>query len=582
MKEFQAQTGGRYTYIDDIINLQDLALAFSSIFEGCDNFIMSGCEINGTSISEGYVYLNGKLRHFPGASSITKYPQYIYEQNRTETVAYENGTDKLGRNVYDCGIGVKVPTVLDPLTGLIPESITITETGGKRMKDAFMSRYALLLNSSSGVQEVNGKVTFNGEVNVKKAIISNERFKIQTGNSIGQMYCDNSGNLIVQSRVGEGSTYQFIISETEGYRFLVNDEVVATFTETSCEFKKLITSIKGTFGGIAITDSAIYNALDNTDNGSVQINVIGDNSHFRNTVIGNGKGVVLLEVLGKEARVNINTPLFSQDIILKSNHLKSNAELARTVSWQDRDGVVIATSGFDSSADSVFRITNSIGSLSISAQQFVDIRPVIKEGGELLSEKYVLSTTYQIDMDNKADANDVYTIEAADKTFSLLDGGLSQFIRGNLTKETLRGQIDAVSLSEVTSEVPTLANKLSDMAKTESDKRTICANIGATYGNDYQKKLKDSGWISLGWGLYIRQIGNIVSIQGKVTTTHSGTVFRIPNSIDPPTYAVNFSTIVSGYSTAWRCTIQGGSRDCNVKYCNNHGVTTELSLTYMV
>lgn len=582
MKEFQAQTGGRYTYIDDIINLQDLALAFSSIFEGCDNFIMSGCEINGANISEGYVYLNGKLRHFPGASSLTQFPQYIYEQNRAETVAYENGTDKLGRNIYDCGIGTRVPTVPDPITGIIPEAITLTETGGKRMKDAFLSRYALLLNSSTGAQEVNGKVTFNGEVNVKKAIVSNERFKVQTGNSTGQMYYDNAGNLIVQSRVGEGSTYQFIISETEGYKFLVNNEVVAIFTGELCEFKKPIASIKGTFGGIAITDSSIYNALDNTDNGGVLINMIGDNSHFRNTVIGNGKGVALLEVLGKDAKVNINTPLFSQDIILKSDYLKSNTSLIRTLSWQDRDGVVIAKSGFDSNTDSVFRISNSIGSLSISAQQFVDIGPTIKENGKLLSEKYVLSTAYTTDMDGKANVDDVYTIEVADKTFSLLSGGLSQFICGSITKEALRGHIGAVSLSEVTDKVPTLANKLSDMAKTEADKRIICTNIGATYGDDYQKKLKDTGWINIGGGLYIRQIGNIVSIQGKVTIVHSGTVFRIPNSIDPPTYAVNFSTTVSSYSTVWRCTIQGGSRDCIVRYCNNHGVTTELSLTYMV
>ena len=580
MKEFQAQTGGRYTYIDDIINLQDLALAFSSIFEGCDNFIMSGCEINGTNISEGYVYLNGKLRHFPGASSLTQFPQYIYEQNRTETVAYENGTDKLGRNVYDCGIGTRVPTVPDPITGVIPESITLT--GGKRMKDAFLSRYTLLLNSSTGAQEVNGKVTFNGEINVKKAIVSNERFKVQSGNSTGQIYYDSAGNLIVQSRVGEGVTYQFIISETEGYKFLVNNEIAATFTGTLCEFKKPVTATKGTFGGIAITDSAIYNASDNTDNGSVLINMIGDNSHFRNTTIGNGKGVALIEVLGKDAKININAPLFSQDIVLKSDYLKSNTELTRMLSWQDRDGAIIAKSGFDSNADSIFRIHNSIGSLSISAQQFVDLGPAIKENGMLLSEKYVSSTTYQTDMSNKANTDDVYTIDTADKTFSLLDGGLSQFIRGNLTKEKLRGHIEATSLSEVTGKVPTLANKLSDMAKTEADKRAICTNIGATYGDDYQKKLKDSGWISLGGSLYIRQIGNIVSIQGKVTTVHSGTVFRIPNSIDPPTYAVNFSTAVSGYSTVWRCTIQGGSRDCIVKYCNNHGVTTELSITYMV
>ena len=59
MKEFSAQTGGRYTYADDLENLQDLALAFAQIFDDCDNFIVSGCEITGNAISAGYVFLNG-------------------------------------------------------------------------------------------------------------------------------------------------------------------------------------------------------------------------------------------------------------------------------------------------------------------------------------------------------------------------------------------------------------------------------------------------------------------------------------------------------------------------------------------
>ena len=63
MKEFASQTGGRYTYIDDIMNLQDLALAFASIFDGCGDFIISGCKVNGNSISSGYVFINGKIRY---------------------------------------------------------------------------------------------------------------------------------------------------------------------------------------------------------------------------------------------------------------------------------------------------------------------------------------------------------------------------------------------------------------------------------------------------------------------------------------------------------------------------------------
>ena len=100
MKEFNAQTGGRYTYVDDIINLQELALAFSSIFDGCDNFIISGCNRSGSTLSAGFVYLNGKVRYFAGATGISTWPQYIYEVNSTETVAYASGSDKVGRNIY--------------------------------------------------------------------------------------------------------------------------------------------------------------------------------------------------------------------------------------------------------------------------------------------------------------------------------------------------------------------------------------------------------------------------------------------------------------------------------------------------
>lgn len=33
MKEYVAETGGRYTYADDILNLQELALSMTSIFQ---------------------------------------------------------------------------------------------------------------------------------------------------------------------------------------------------------------------------------------------------------------------------------------------------------------------------------------------------------------------------------------------------------------------------------------------------------------------------------------------------------------------------------------------------------------------
>ena len=51
MKEYIAETGGRYTYSDDILNLQELALSMSAVFDGCSDFIISGCEIEGPRVS---------------------------------------------------------------------------------------------------------------------------------------------------------------------------------------------------------------------------------------------------------------------------------------------------------------------------------------------------------------------------------------------------------------------------------------------------------------------------------------------------------------------------------------------------
>ena len=54
MKEYVAETGGRYTYSDDILNLQELAMSMSAIFDGCSNFIISGCMTEGATITPGY------------------------------------------------------------------------------------------------------------------------------------------------------------------------------------------------------------------------------------------------------------------------------------------------------------------------------------------------------------------------------------------------------------------------------------------------------------------------------------------------------------------------------------------------
>lgn len=590
MKEFSAQTGGRYTYVDDILNLQNLALAFASIFDGCDNFIVSGCRINGTAISDGYVYINGRLRYFPGSAGITSWPRYIYESNMTETVAYANGADKVGRNVYGCAIDKTVPTVIDPLTNAIPQHISISANGGKQLKDALFGKYALILDPSAGIQSIKGTVNFSNDVSVNGACVSKSKLGLQSGNNVCQIYYDGDENLVVQSRIGEGVLYKFVVSNEGGFRFYVDDTSVFEVTSQSIHNKVPVIGDVATIGNIKTTGNYLYNTGVAADTGAVYINTLGhngSNQYFRDTYIGNGKGTVLLEIKGKDSLINMYGGLCisgSQPIglVLKSNFKKASDLLQKTISWADSDNNSIGYIGYNSVDNNVFEIHNDLANVSITGLEAVNIGPVIMENGVSLAKKYASITYTNGELKQKADANDVYSIKKADEIFAQINNGLSQFVIEGVTKETLRRQIEAVSLSEVEKQTPLLKEYLADMAKTDAEKQLICKNIGATYKEEYQKKLKDSGWIKIKEGLFIRQIGNMVSIQGYVDVIHSGTVFTIPNTIDSPTYAVSFNTTVNSYIGVWRCHIDANSRNCVVDYCNNHGVRIPFSITYMV
>lgn len=106
MREFVAKKGGRYTYIEDFNALQDLSLAIASMFKGCNNFVLSGCETSGTSntnitMSSGYVYINGKIRVFEGATMDLTNPFYIVEKERTESVSYAQNATQQGCTYYE-------------------------------------------------------------------------------------------------------------------------------------------------------------------------------------------------------------------------------------------------------------------------------------------------------------------------------------------------------------------------------------------------------------------------------------------------------------------------------------------------
>lgn len=588
MKEFSAQTGGRYTYVDDIVNLQDLSLAFASIFNDCDNFIISGCEISGTSISEGYVYINGKIRRFSGVSGITTWPQYLYESNKTETVAYASGSDKVGRNIYGCAIAATVPTTLDSLTGETPAFIKLTADGGLTVRDAFFGKYALLLQSAAGKQTISDAVTFSNDVAINGALTTKNRMSLIQGNATCQMYY-SSENLVIQSQISNGVIYRFVITNGTGFQFYVNDTLLYTVSDSGISTTLPITMKECLAGNISVAGNDIINKGHASDTACININMSGYNGgtdYYRDTYIGNGKGTAVIAITGSTGAVQVNGQISIKTssvfgLALQSTLSKDNVSLRKIIAWRDADDTQIAYIGYNQTTNNIFEIKNTIANISITGYDAVDIGPAIKENGVLLSTKYATNTNLTKALAEKADASTVYTTTQADSKFASKNGGLTQFATA-YTKAQLRTQIEAVSSNDVSNLCPTKDNLLSDMATTEEKKEQIRNNIGAAKEGTYQAKLSDSGWVNVTGNIYARQIGNVVCIQGTVKTTHSGTVFTLPNSIDAPKYDVAFST-ATDYNSPWTCKIAGGTKSCTIIYCNGAcGKTIPISMTYMI
>lgn len=592
MKEFTSQTGGRFTYVDDLLNLQELALAFSEIFTDCDNFIVSGCEVNGNSISSGIVYLNGKLRTVEAVPAITGgWPQFIYEKNENKTVPYASGGEKIGREIWGTSVGKTVPVDVTPLTDAVPKAIQINATGGLRMKDAWFGKYALLLTPAANTQSVNGHVNFQTLL-ATGAIQSNSRYVIHTASGTGTLYMSGS-NLVLQASLSGNQPMQMIFGADNSFRFVINGVGVATITATGITFSRPVTCSHITCGNVVVDGNDIYNASSASNAGSLDINVLGHNgssTYYRITNIGDGKGSIVLSISGASKTITASGQVIVRNNaslaqIFRGTITKSNVAYQQYVEWQDSTSASMAQLGYLDNNNMIYTIKNLIGGVLINGVGGVNIGPYIMEGGTQLSAKYASKKTTETELGKKANAADVYaktdtysTTQANDK-FAAKSSGFIQFIVGSNTAEALCSQIGAMRQSDLDNYVR--KNKfLSDMALTDADKATIRNNIGAAAKNEVQK---DTGWVNIsGTSLYARQIGDIVCIQGLLKLMHSGQAFAIPNNIQAPRFAVGYDAPMPYSNTYWSCRINAGEKACNVVRCNAHDNTVPISITYMV
>lgn len=592
MKEFTSQTGGRFTYVDDLLNLQELALAFSEIFTDCDNFIVSGCEVNGNSISAGIVYLNGKLRTVEAVPAITGgWPQFIYEKNENKNVPYASGGEKVGRQIWGTSVGKTVPVDVTPLTNAVPKAIQINATGGLRMQDAWFGKYALLLNSAANTQSVNGHVNFQTLL-ATGAIQSNSRYVVHTANGTGTFYMSGS-NLILQASLSGNQPMQMVFGADNNFRFITNGVVAAIITPSGITFNRPVTCSHIACGNVVVGGNEIYNGSSAADNGALDINVLGHNgstTYYRTTNIGDGKGSAVLSISGAAKTITASGQMIVRNNaslaqIFRGTEAKSNVAYRQYVEWQDSASVSMAQIGYLDNNNMIYTIKNLIGSILINGEGGVNIGPYIMENGTQLSAKYASKSTTETALGKKANATDVYaktdtySKTQANETFAAKSTGFSQFIVGANTAEVLCSQIGAMRQTDLDNYVRK-DKFLADMVLTDAQKATVRENIGAAAKNEVQK---DTGWVNIsGTSLYARQIGDIVCIQGLLKLMHSGQAFAIPNNIQAPRYAVGYDAPMPYSNTYWSCRINSGEKACNVVRCNAHDNTVPISITYMV
>lgn len=611
MKEFTSQTGGRYTYIDDILNLQELSLAITSIFDGCDNFIISGCQVSGTTLSAGYVFINGKIRYCAGASNVNTWPVYIYEYNTIEKVSYADSGDKTGRNVYSCNVASSVPTSPDTLTNKVPQFIKVaSDNSAMRLKDAFFGKYALTINSAYNSQGVDNDVVFGGNVSAKGLQVQQE-IQIANGNKEATVSYNANGDLVIKSSATGRSAYQMVVTTDGKFQFYNGVVLLASLTATGFVISVPMTVTQMNTSNIRCVASDMYLYGTATDTSTLNVNMVGYNggtTYYRNTKVGDGKGTAILTVTGKDHLCTLNGDFVvssSTANLLKMRHsslANTDKTLQSYLQWQDKNNSTMGTFGYSSATDYDLYIQNAIGNVRIANDTYIT-------GSLYVNGVNITATTANKQettdaLNKKANASDVYTKSVTDNTFIKRTDSISIFVNGagggDTGKASVRNSIGAVGASDLNKAVmknslfkdivseglpsTSASNYASSLAIRQ---RALCENIGAAYKGDIQTAPKDTGWVTMQakncgitTQLYVRQVGNVVSIQGQLHTHHNGTIFTLPNNIDPPKAEIGYSHNKRG---RWHCIINGGSRDCVVDYCDG-GCSEYIGflMTYLV
>lgn len=608
MREYVAKTGGRYTYIEDFTGLQELSLSLASIFDGCKNFIISGCKTSGSNnnmdISAGYVYINGKIRYFEGKTVDLSTPFYIVEKNESYDVSYAQNPTQLGYIEYGCEGSNKMP--LDER-----QYIKITDSYIPRLKDEFFGKYAVTLDSSFEQQTISKNIVMEKDLHVKGNIINRAEISIKNPDK----------QVEIEERItSEGNAqFTFLKDGKESSRLLFGFDGMIRFmsdgieklviTPTNVAINELMTNeIRS--NELLISGTDIYNYFDNSDNGSVNINrsgYDGGSTKSRHFNVYNGKKKLLFRSDGATdmnysyCTINEESSCEFGFTLRDTLHKYNESAYIKSIAWKDKDGVLMGTVGFSETSQNDLRIKHHLqGNITLQGTK-VNIVGELQNNGETLSSKYASKSYVDEGLDKKVNAVSGKVLSDENFTSSYkakLDrinpddyangDDINQAVSGALKaannlsdvhdKSIGRNNLQVYSKNECDTAYLRKDKKLTDLPDDLSDteKAAIRAKIGAgasTIEGEVEsikasmksmiKEYCDANCVSNIEGLTLLknvtsnvgnltfcQRGQIVSIMGK-TPRPSGdnsTWFSIPNDIGAPKSSIG-GTFLSDTTT---------------------------------
>ena len=477
MKEFIAETGGRHTYAEDILNLQELALSLSSIFTTHENFIISGCEISETTISPGFVWLNGKIRYFEGQASISL-PYYIVEYNTTEMVVYANDVNKKGRENYSCTGSTSVPTEINE-TGIVPQYIAISTSYTPRV-DKFWGRYSVLLETPFSKQTIKKDLDLTGNLSVAKVIESRDSLSVIDPQSL---YClkaiANDAGCAIQTFLNGSIVNEINITDTS-IVFHVKGEELVKIDKSGIHTPNIFLS-SAKISSLHVSENSINNISDNTDEGAVNINTRGlggEKGKYRNFNVYNGRQDTepIFQVQGKKnttilnGSLKINTP-GEGVILISSSSSKEEKQLVNTITFADKLNNTLAKLGYMSKEDFIFSLVNKIGDISLCPKSHVDIQGDLLLKGINIVDTYLTKKDFIAANQKKVDVIEGKQLSTEDFTTEF-KRKLDAIATGSL-EDNNHGFVTSKEVAEALNKKLSSSNNLSDLNDSNKARQSL-------------------------------------------------------------------------------------------------------------